>query len=165
LEGSEKTMSNFFSEMNDAAAIASDLTDIPKEVILAQWALESAFGTSDLSKRANNYAGIKSSSKGKDFVSGSYAGYNSKDSFARDYARVMNLSYYDKVREAKGVNETIDELAKSPYAEDTSYGDKLKKVLGDMSGISLPDVAAAAGKINFFGWAIGLFVVWFFFWR
>jgi flagellum-specific peptidoglycan hydrolase FlgJ len=158
-------MSNFFSEMNGAAQLAASLTDIPKEVILAQWALESAFGTSDLSQRANNYAGIKSSSKGKDFVSGAYAGYNSKDSFAKDYARVMNLSYYDKVREAKGIDETIDELAKSPYAEDTSYGAKLKKVIGDMSGISLPDVAAVAGSINFFGWAIGLFIVWFFFWR
>jgi flagellum-specific peptidoglycan hydrolase FlgJ len=158
-------MSNFFTKMNGAAELAASMTDMPKEVILAQWALESAFGTSDLAKRANNFAGIKSSSKGKDFVSGVYAGYNSKESFARDYARVMNLSYYDKVREAKGIEETVNELGKSPYAEDKTYTEKLKKVLSDMSGISFSEVQEAAGRINFFGWAIGLFVVWFFFWR
>lgn len=154
-------MSNFFSEMNGAAQIAADLTDIPKEVILGQWALESAFGTSDLAKRANNYAGIKSSSNGKDYVSGAYAGYNSKESFARDYARVMNLSYYDKVRGAAGIEETINELGRSPYAEDPSYTEKLKKVVGDLAGMDLSQITAAAGKVNFFGWAIGAFIVWF----
>lgn len=156
-------MIDFLSDMKPHAVTVESLTDIPSEVILGQWALESAFGTSDLAKRANNYGGIKASSKGKDFVSGAYAGYNSKDSFARDYARVMNLSYYEKVREAESIEDTINELGNSPYAEDPSYTGKLKKVVGDITGVDLANVGETLGGINYFKWAIGIFVVWWFF--
>lgn len=152
--------------MDSAADIAASLTDIPKGVILAQWALESAWGTSDLAKRANNFSGIKSSSKGKDFVSGAYAGYNTKESFARDYARVMKLSYYDKVREAESVEDTINEFGKSPYAEDPNYAAKLRETFSKIGNVDLgAAVGEITGSINFFGWAIGAFIVWFLWWR
>lgn len=152
---------SFYSDMYQYAKISASLTGIPVEVILGQWALESNYGQSDLSRRANNFAGIKSSSKGKDYTSGQYAGYFTKTSFAKDYARVMNLPYYDGVRGAKTVEGAITEFGKSPYAEDPSYANKLKEVVKKITGIEFSDVLTdGEGKINFIGWALGCFGVW-----
>jgi peptidoglycan hydrolase FlgJ len=156
-------MSTFYSDMYEPAKLASSLTGIPVQTILAQWALESNYGQSDLAKRANNFAGIKANSKGRDYVSGQYAGYFSKSSFAKDYARVMNLSYYDAVREAGTVEGSIDALDKSPWAEDTNYGDKLREVVKKISGIDLSDVQVK--ELNYYGWALGGFVFWWLFIR
>lgn len=154
----------FYSDMYKYAKISASLTGIPVEVILGQWALESNYGQSDLSRRANNFAGIKSSSKGKDYTSGAYAGYWTKSAFAKDYARVMNLSYYDGVRNAGTVAGAISELGKSPYAEDPSYANKLKEVVAKVTGFDFSNVSDIVtgedGKINFVGWALGCFGVW-----
>jgi flagellum-specific peptidoglycan hydrolase FlgJ len=154
----------FASEMYPYAKISSDLTGIPVQVIIGQWALESNYGNSDLSKRANNFAGIKSNSKGAHYSSGAYAGYFTKTAFAKDYARVMNLSYYDGVRSAGSVAGAISELGKSPYAEDPSYAKKLADTVKGITGIDFSNVSGIVtneeGKINFVGWALGMFGVW-----
>ena len=158
-------MSNqFYSDMYPYAKISSSLTGIPVEVILGQWALESNYGQSDLAKRANNFGGIKASSKGKHFTSGQYAGYLTKTAFAKDYARVMNLPYYDGVRGAGTVEGALQELGKSPYAEDPSYITKVASKVKELTGMDFSNVSDVLtdgeGKINFVGWALGLFGVW-----
>jgi flagellum-specific peptidoglycan hydrolase FlgJ len=161
------SVSDFHSKMYPHARTAHTLTGIPIEVILGQWALESAYGTSDLAKRAKNFAGIKATSKGKDFTSGQYAGYFTLGSFARDYARVMNLSYYDGVRSAGTVEGALSELGKSPYAEDPSYIGKLKKVIKDMTGLDVSDPVGSfkEGNLNYMAWGLGAVAVWFLFIR
>lgn len=137
----------YVAKMTPYAKKASSSLNIPYQVILTQWAHETGYGTSALVKRgSNNHAGIKSSSRGKDFVSGQYSGYNSLDSFVRDYVRVMNLSYYDKVRSTGStgdINKTIDALHESPWAEDTKYDQKMKRVFNslnfDVGTIEIPD--------------------------
>lgn len=121
--------SAYWNKMEPYAKIASNKTGISVETILAHWQLETGGGTSDLSKRANNHAGIKASSKGKDYTSGAYAGYRNLTNFANDYARVMSLSYYDGVRSANGIKEEVNELDKSPWAEDKNQGKKLLDIL------------------------------------
>lgn len=163
-------MSNqFYTDMYKYAKLSSSLTGIPPEVILGQWALESNYGQSDLARRGNNFAGIKSSSKGKDFVTGQYAGYFTKTSFAKDYARVMNLPYYEGVRGAGSVGGAIAELGKSPYAEDPNYSNKLASKVKELTGLDFSNitdlVTDGEGKINFVGWALGLFGVWFLLFR
>jgi flagellum-specific peptidoglycan hydrolase FlgJ len=154
-------MSEFYSSMHKYARISSDLTGIPVEVILGQWALESNYGRSDLARRANNFAGIKANSKGAHYTSGQYAGYLTKTAFAKDYARVMNLSYYDKVRNAGTVEGAVLELGNSPYAEDPSYSKKLGDIVKGITGIEVSGIVMnEEGKINFIGWAVGLFGVW-----
>ena len=153
----------FYSDMLPYAKLSASLTGMSVEVILSQWALESNYGQSDLARRGKNLAGIKSSSLGKDFTTGMYAGYHSFDSFARDYARVMKLSFYDKVREATNVKDEITELDKSPWAEDTDYANKLAGKLKELTGLNLDFsgiVTNEDGKINFVGWALGCFGVW-----
>ena len=120
--------SSFFSSMLPYAQAAAQKTNIPYEVILAQWALESNYGKSDLAARANNFAGIKWN-RSADYVSGAYAGYFSVSSFANDYSRVMGLSYYDKVRNAVSIEDTIKALGNSPYAEDKNYASKIRDIV------------------------------------
>jgi flagellum-specific peptidoglycan hydrolase FlgJ len=121
---------DFFEKMKAYAMTASSQTGIPYEVILAQWALESNYGSSDLAKRANNFAGIKYTSNA-DFKSGAYAGYHSISNFVKDYVRIMKLPYYKKVREAGNVKDALLALGDSPYAEDPQYPYKLMRVIQD----------------------------------
>lgn len=157
----------FMSSMSGYAMTAGAALGMPYQVILAQWAHESAYGTSDLANRAKNFAGIKYNDNA-DFKSGSYAGYNSIPSFVQDYIRVMRLPYYNGVRNADGIRETIEELGKSPYAEDKSYADKLLSIvdLNDTSPGLGGNLASVAGKLSNvatspFLW-VGLFLLFLF---
>ena len=157
----------FMSSMQGYAMTAGAALGMPYQVILAQWALESNYGTSDLSARAKNFAGIKYNDNA-DFKSGSYAGYNSIAGFVQDYIRVMRLPYYNGVRNAGGIKETIHELHKSPWAEDPQYENKLLSMvnLNDTSSGIVGNVAAGAGVLanvamSPFLW-VGLFLVFLF---
>jgi flagellum-specific peptidoglycan hydrolase FlgJ len=117
-------VSDFFSTYAKYAQQAGKALDIPASVILGQWALESDYGQSSLAKRSGNLAGIKFVA-GKSIASGAtgaYADYNNDSAkFAQDYSRVMKLSYYNAVRDAVSVEDTVKALAASPYAE-SHYG-------------------------------------------
>lgn len=129
----------FINRMWSHAVRAGQALGMPPEVIVTQWGHESAWGSSDLSKRANNYAGIKYiGQKQANFKSGMYAGYSSVSGFVNDYIRVMGLGYYDKVRSAGSIEATIRALGNSPYAEDPQYGNKL---LSSIKGYKYPSNA------------------------
>jgi flagellum-specific peptidoglycan hydrolase FlgJ len=139
----------FFKKFSGYAMGAGAALGIPHQVILAQWALESAYGGSSLANRAKNFAGIKYNSNA-DFKSGSYAGYNSISAFASDYVRVMRLDYYADVRQASGVSETVEALGDSPYAESADYADEIRSILRSR------DVTTTTGS-NVLGGATRLF--------
>jgi flagellum-specific peptidoglycan hydrolase FlgJ len=141
---------SFFKEMQGYAMTASAVLGMPYQVILAQWALESTYGTSDLAVRAKNFAGIKSSSQGKDFVSGSYAGYNTIPRFVQDYIRVMQLPYYNEVRQVGGIEATINALDRSPWAEDSGYGAKLRQMLS-INDVSTDGATNTMSVLGVFG--------------
>lgn len=142
------SQNGFMGQFQQYAMTAGAATGIPYQVILGQWALESTYGTSDLSVRAKNFAGIKYTPHA-DFKSGSYSGYNSISSFVQDYIRVMMLPYYSEVRNASGITETIEAFGRSPYAEDTGYVGKLKSIvnINDTSTGTTGNVVAVGGKI------------------
>lgn len=123
----------YIKTMTPYAKKASDMLDgrLHWTVILAQWVHETGFGRSQAVKEHNNHAGIKSNSSGRDYDGGLYAGYNSTDSFVRDYVRTMNLSYYNKVR--GDIDNQITELHKSPWATDPAYGSKLQRVYNNLN--------------------------------
>lgn len=110
---------DFYEKLLPYARKAGALLDIPASVILGQWSYESARGTSSLAERTGNFAGIKHVSSSIDYgSSGMYADYkHNLDTFTADYVRVMELSYYNKVRDAVSVQDTIEALSLSPYAE------------------------------------------------
>lgn len=143
------SQADFIKSMQGYAMTAGASLGMPYQVILAQWALESTYGTSDLANRANNFAGIKYTDNA-DFKSGSYSGYNSVTKFVSDYIRVMNLSYYNAVRNAGGIRETIEAFGNSPYAEDPNYANKLLSIINnnDMSTGVAGNVVSVAGTLG-----------------
>lgn len=140
----------FFSSMQGYAMSAGAVLGIPYQVILAQWGHESAYGTSDLAKRALNFGGIKYTDNA-DFKSGSYAGYKSIPRFVQDYIRVMQLPYYAPVRQAGGIRESIEAFGQTPYAEDKSYAGKLLSIVklhDTSSGVAGNSVSTLGNVVN-----------------
>lgn len=111
----------YMAKMMPYAQKAESGTGIPAAVIVEQWALESGNGTSQKARVNSNHGGIKRSKYSPSAVgqdSGGFAIYSSIDGFVQDYVRVMNLSYYTKVRAAGRTGDivaTIKALGASPY--------------------------------------------------
>lgn len=130
--GVKMNRNDYYAKMMPHAERASGALGIPKAVILAQWSLETGSGSSSAAQKLNNHAGIKANSQGADYNGGTYAGYNSLSSFTTDYIRVMNLSYYDKVRQVGktgDIEKTVKALDDSPWAEDKGYYGKIMNII------------------------------------
>ena len=112
-------------------------------VILAQSALESNYGSSELSSTYNNYFGIKSNSKDGvrldtiEYVNNkggiyneNFRSYRSKiDSFV-DYAKLITRAKrYEKVRQANDYKEACKSLQECGYATDPNYADKIISII------------------------------------
>ncbi len=122
--------------------------------ILAQWAIESDWGRSALARYHHNLAGIsytkfadyRGSNKPAIEGGGPYSGFNSYESFAKDYVRVLRLSYYAKALEAGRAGDGVGmlmALAESPYAAGhyglyTFEGVSLLKILPEFVQFDLP---------------------------
>jgi flagellum-specific peptidoglycan hydrolase FlgJ len=107
-------------KMQPYANKAAIALNMPVDVILAQWAIESGNGTNSHSSKYNNHASIKYTINSKTAykrTDSAFAGYRSIDDFVTDYVRVMKLSYYDAVRSATTVEGTVKALAASPFDE------------------------------------------------
>jgi flagellum-specific peptidoglycan hydrolase FlgJ len=115
---------DFFSTYGPYAKRASSSLGIPASVILGQWALESAYGSSDVFRNNNNLAGIKhvSSSIDSGISPSGYSKYRDLNQFTDDYIRVMNNGLYDDVKKAGSVEGAVFALGSSPWAE-THYKD------------------------------------------
>lgn len=140
----------FFDDLSPYAARASQETGIPAPVILAQWALESNYGQSDLAQRSDNLAGIKFvSSSVAEGVTNGYAKYADYDQFTQDYIRVMNLPYYSQVRSAGSVEGAISALANSPWAE-SGYdgGSSLASIINNNNLASINYVANGGSSLD-----------------
>lgn len=112
------------------AQIGQAKTGIPAELIAAWWTWETAYGTNTTSK-ANNHAGIKATSRGKDYKIGKspleYAGYNTIDNFANDWARIiLGVNYkYPEIIAAARAKRSYAEITAAHNASGWSEGDYL----------------------------------------
>lgn len=100
-------MTSFFTQYLSDAQKASASTGVLPSVILAQWADETATGTSSAFVKGNNYAGI------------SYAGVSSfptKAAGLNAYIATLNHSTYASVRAAQGSQNQAVALGASPWA-------------------------------------------------
>jgi flagellum-specific peptidoglycan hydrolase FlgJ len=132
------TKANFFNEVFPYASRASQKTNIPVSVIMGQWAVESTYGTSDVAVKDLNLGGIKKVSSSIALPAASpsgYAMYKDYNQFVDDYIRVMNLPLYNAVRNAVSVNDTVNALGGSKYAEGTY--EKGKTILSVISSNNL----------------------------
>lgn len=122
-------------------------SDFFMPIMLAQWALESDYGKSELATEANNYTGhkttgwsgevylkdtIEDDGKGNKFVAKSepFRKYASPDDWAKAHASWLQRlpEVYAKAISAKTVEEQAGAL-QGTYATDTDYKEKLLKVI------------------------------------
>ncbi len=151
IKGAPGHIKDFVAKMSDAAKLASAQSGVPAKLILSQAALESGWGSHEISHpdgtSSHNLFGIKASPdwKGKvvnvmttEFEDGverkvrqPFRAYDSyADSFA-DYARLIgqNKRYSDVVA-APSAEEAARRIQKAGYATDPAYADKLISIMG-----------------------------------
>lgn len=111
----------FFKQYAPYAMKAATALNMPVSTILAQWGIESTYGTSAVFQNNNNLAGIKHVGSSIDIgISPSgYARYKDIDQFTQDYIRVMNNGLYENVKSAVSPEDTAYALGGSLYAEGT----------------------------------------------
>lgn len=153
---------DFFNKYKNFAIETQNLFGVPASITLAQAALESAWGTSGLTVRSNNFFGIKADSswKGerdsattKEFVNGAYITIQSnfrkyktaQDSF-NDHAKfLMKFDRYNNLFDNLNPEEWARELKEDGYATDPLYDKKLINMI-NMYSLKKYDAEAAQKK-------------------
>lgn len=123
------------------------MSDIIKQVCLAQACLETGYGSSSLMVKAHALFGIKATKswKGKVYssktrevynsilqtVSAVFRAYDTVSDSVRDYFKLISGKRYSKALTAKTVEDAIKIIASSGYATDPSYSDKVIKIYKD----------------------------------
>ena len=124
-------------------------SDLFMSIMLAQWALESDYGRSELATQANNFTGHKTTGwsgevyrkdtleddgTGKKFVAKSepFRKYSSPQEWAKHHASWLQRlpEVYNKAINAKSVQEQAQAL-QGTYATDTQYAKKLMSMIKD----------------------------------
>lgn len=112
-------------------------------MVLGQAALESNFGKSQLSREGNNYFGIKAK-KGEGLVlktreveggqdvykEESFASYWSPAASFKAYGKLLGEApRYERVRQAKSLDEALSLLYPTGYSTDPRYGQMVKRII------------------------------------
>lgn len=129
------TIEEFVKKMSPWAAQAEQETGVSRELILAQWGLETGWGSSQAFNQGFNLAGIKVTKNWSGDKVGSYRAYSNLEESVKDYVRVMGLDYYTQVRTASNPYSQASALDDSPWAEDPDYGVKLRTLIPKVSTI------------------------------
>ena len=116
---------------------------IPKEILIAQAALETGWGSSRYANEGNNLFGIRTFNKDSEWLlpitwdQDKWIGwgvkvYQSKCQSVKDYVRIINTVFaYEKFRELRSQNANVYELVDTldKYATKNSYTELVKKVI------------------------------------
>ena len=152
-------MSKFSTEVIRLAQESEAKYGVPASVTLAQWALESGYGTSNLAVNKNNYFGMK----------GGSSGWQSFDSMAESFdahgALLAKPLYAEKTAGATTVYEYISAIAET-YAPSSDgnvgYVDKIMSIIetnnltqydGDNWQNYTYSGGSSAGSLTQTGWA------------
>jgi hypothetical protein len=135
----------FVTNYAAAAARAAADTGLWTSVVLAQWADETAFGTSRAFLLGNNFAGVS--------PGGKIASYPSQAAGLSAYIETMDLATYDSVRAAKaaGARDQAVALGKSPWAGGhytAPGGEPGSSLVGIIDSLNLTAYDGAEGSLN-----------------
>lgn len=121
-------MATFSTEVIRLAQESEEKYGVPASVTLAQYALESGYGTSNLAKTKNNYFGMKAGSKGWQSFS------SMAESFDAHGKLLTKPIYADKTANATTAEEYIRAISET-YAPSSDgnvgYADKIMKIIND----------------------------------
>ena len=117
------------------------MSDVIKQVCLAQAALETGYGSSSLMVKAHALFGIKTSKtwKGKVYsaktnevyagieqtVSATFRAYDTVADSVRDYFKLLQGKRYKEALTAKTVEDAVHIIVKGGYATDPRYAEKV----------------------------------------
>ena len=135
----------FFIKLSPYAQEVSESHGIKTSVLLAQAALESNWGESQLARESNNYFGIKSK-LGREYPTAEYTGdwqeikslfkeYENAYESVIDYANLLkngtswDANLYQGVLEAPTYQEAAYALADAGYATDPTYAEKIIQMI------------------------------------
>lgn len=138
-QGRTDVYTAYIEQYSDLAVKHREKYGIPASITLAQGLLESAAGTSELAKKANNHFGIKcggawtgksvkhKAERGKEC----FRKYDNAEQSYEDHARFLKRKRYEplykyKVTDYKNWAKT---LRKCGYATDSKYPEKLIKII------------------------------------
>lgn len=136
-----KAQVSWVDDVAPDAVTAAEQTGVNPFVILAQWAVETGYGTDQKNwVRGHNYAGVS--------PGGQVASYPDRAHGLASYIHELNSSYYADVRNAGATHPEaqLDALAKSPWASghyrDRAgvVGGSLRSASGEIVNAPLPDV-------------------------
>lgn len=146
-ENRRKTQEEFIQEILPQAKQVESTHGVRPSILIAQAALESDWGNSQLSKEANNYFGVKASSSDREYVTqeftsnewteilASFKSYDSIGESVKDYADLLrygvswDADHYLKVIEAQSYQGAAYSLQEAGYATDPNYADKLIQLI------------------------------------
>ena len=136
---------------------------VPSNAVMAQWAMESGWGTSQLSKTANNFGGIKEWKGGpsvnmptKEEVNGkkvsttaNFKKFTDINQYADEYGNFLSGKRYDKVRGQKDPIGFANALATSGYAT-TNPREYSSSIIGTMKSVDrlLPEIQTSKPSGN-----------------
>lgn len=125
---------SFFEQHNVSASEVAKENGLYASVLLAQMAFESKYGDSSLSKKTNNYFGVKAdfdkegSNKKPHEIS--FKSYNTAKESMLDYASILNSERYKEthIHYAKTYKDATKAL-QGIYSTDPHYSDKLNRII------------------------------------
>ena len=156
------TREEFLADAKEAALAASAASGLPAGITVAQAALESRWGASELSRRANNYFGIKAHGKHAAIempttevvngaarkVSARFAAYaDMKECFADRDRIILTGSAYAEARANAGDPEEFARALAKHWATDPQYAEKLLRVYRE-NGLERLDASHPAGTLE-----------------
>lgn len=142
----EKEKEAFFLELSPYAQEVSKSHGVRTSLLLAQAALESNWGQSQLARESNNYFGIKSKD-GREYptqefrasewekIDSSFKEYESVYDSVLDYADLLkngtswNSELYQEVIQAENYERAAYALTDAGYATDPRYAEKIIKMI------------------------------------
>jgi len=155
------TKEEFIAAATAAARASSATSGLPAGVTVAQAALESAWGSSELSRAANNYFGIKARPGGAavellttEYINGApvhvpakFAKYASMtECFADRDRMIASLPAYGEARAAAADPEAFTRALARHWATDPDYAQKLLTVYRVHGLDKLDEQSLAAGS-------------------
>ena len=130
---SQTQITAFYDSMSGLAQQAGAALGVDPAVILAQWANESAYGTSNLATKNNNFAGI--TQKG---VEGQWASYSSPTQFEQAYVSLIQRNFPAAENTGANTQAFVTGLTKGPGGASyigtesaDSYASKLASIEGN----------------------------------
>lgn len=127
----------FINQMKPYATVAANLLQTTPGTLLAQWAHESAWGTSNFARNRNNFAGINA----VDRDPGRATYYDSPLDFAKEYAKFIGVNPDGSHRNTRYMRSGIfgksgfdyySILKQNGYATDPNYVSKLISIYNNL---------------------------------